>query len=132
DHAYGAPLAGRAGTIASYTREDAMAFHQRFIRPDNAVIFAAGDAELEVLMATLEESFGDWRAPAGPRGEKTIAAVAGQSGPRIVLVDKPGAIQSVIRVGQVAPGGLDPRNFELDVLNGVLGGGFTARLNMNL
>lgn len=132
DHAYGAPLAGRAETIASYTRDDVVAFHQRFIRPDNAVIFAAGDADFDALMATLEESFGDWQAPAQPRGEKAIGPVAGQSGPRIVLVDKPGAIQSVIRVGQVAPNGLDPRNFDLDVLSGVLGGGFTARLNMNL
>src|SRR5690606_20040181 len=67
-----------------------------------------------------------------PRGAKTIAPVADQAAPRIVLVDKPGAIQSVIRVGQVMPNGLDPRNFDFDVLNGVLGGGFTARLNMNL
>ena len=132
DHAYGAPLAGRTDIIGSYSRDDVLAFHRRFIRPDNAVIFAAGDADFDVLMATLEKSFGDWQAPAQPRGQKTIATVASQTGPRIVLVDKPGAIQSVIRVGQVAPGGLDPRNFDLDLLNGVLGGGFTARLNMNL
>ncbi|MDY6924105.1 MAG: pitrilysin family protein [Pseudomonadota bacterium] len=132
DHAYGAPLAGRAQTIASFTRDDVEAFHQSFIRPDNAVIFAAGDASFDELMAVLEKGFGDWRAPSLPRGEKTIAAVAGQTAPRIVLVDKPGAIQSVIRVGQIAPTGLDPRNFDLETMNGVLGGGFTARLNMNL
>ena len=132
EHAYGRPLAGRAETIASYSREDVQAFHQGFIRPDNAVIFAAGDAEFDDLMAVLEKGFGDWRAPGRARGERTIAPVAGQTAPRIVLVDKPGAIQSVIRVGQVAPNGLDPRNFDLEVMNGVLGGGFTARLNMNL
>lgn len=132
DHAYGAPLAGRADVIRSYRREDLTAFHQRFIRPDNAVIFAAGDAEFDVLMATLEASFGDWTAPAAPRGETTIAGVADQTAPRVVLVDRPGSVQSVIRVGHVTPNGLDPRNFDLDVLNGILGGGFTSRLNMNL
>lgn len=132
DHAYGAALEGRADTIASYSRDDLVAFHRRFIRPDNAVIFAAGDADFDTLMATLENSFGDWRAPAVPKGEKTITTVANPAAPRVVLVDKPGAIQSVIRVGQVMPDGLDPRNFDFDVLNGVLGGGFTARLNMNL
>jgi predicted Zn-dependent peptidase len=132
DHAYGAPLAGRADVIGSYSRDDLIAFHQAFIRPDNAVILAAGDADFDALMAALEKNFGDWRAAARPKGGKTIAPVAGQTAPRIVLVDKPGAIQSVIRVGQIAPDGLDPRNFDLDVLNGVLGGGFTARLNMNL
>jgi predicted Zn-dependent peptidase len=132
DHAYGAPLAGRADVIGSYSREDLIAFHQSFIRPDNAVILAAGDADFDTLMAALEKNFGDWRAPARPKGAKTVAPVAGQTAPRIVLVDKPGSIQSVIRVGQIAPDGLDPRNFDLDMLNGVLGGGFTARLNMNL
>jgi zinc protease len=132
DHAYSAPLAGRAETIASYSRDDLVGFHQRFIRPDNAVIFAAGDADFDQLMATLETAFGDWEAPSSAPGAKTIAAVAEQSAPRVVLVDKPGSIQSVIRVGQLAPDGLDPRNFDLGVLNGVLGGGFTARLNMNL
>ena len=132
DHAYGAPLAGRTDIIGSYVRDDLVAFHQAFIRPDNAVIFAAGDADFDTLMAALEKSFGDWRTPSQPKGGKTIASLDDQAAPRVVLVDKPGAIQSVIRVGQVAPTGLDPRNFDLGVLNGVLGGGFTARLNMNL
>jgi predicted Zn-dependent peptidase len=132
DHAYGAPLAGRAEEIASYSRDDLTRFHQRFIRPDNAIILAAGDADFDTLMATLEKNFGDWRAPDAPKGTKTLAPLAEQTTPRVVLVDKPGAIQSVIRVGQAMPDGLDPRNFDFDILNGVLGGGFTARLNMNL
>jgi len=132
DHAYGAPLEGRAEEIASYSRDDLTAFHQRFIRPDNAVILAAGDADFGTLMASLEKSFGDWRAPDQLKGTKTLAPLSEQSTPRVVLVDKPGAIQSVIRVGQAMPDGLDPRNFDFDILNGLLGGGFTARLNMNL
>lgn len=132
DHAYGAPLAGRAETIASYSRDDLQTFHQRYVRPDNAVILAAGDADFDVVMAALEKNFGDWRAPSSSKGVKTVAPVADRTTPRIVLVDKPGAIQSVIRVGQVMPDGLDPRNFDFDLLNSVLGGGFTARLNMNL
>lgn len=132
DHAYGAPLAGRAETIASYSRDDLVAFHEQFIRPDNAVIFAAGDADFNTLMATLEKTFGDWRAPASAVGVKTLAPIAEQATSRVVLVDNPGSIQSVIRVGQIMPDGLDPRNFDFDLLNGVLGGGFTARLNMNL
>jgi zinc protease len=132
DHAYGSSLAGRSDLVASYSQDDVEAFHRRFIRPDNAVIFASGAADFDTLVATLEKGFGDWTAPATPKAEKVLAPVAEQPRPRIVLIDKPGAIQSVIRVGQAAPTGLDPRNFDLDLLNGVLGGGFTARLNMNL
>jgi zinc protease len=83
-------------------------------------------------MAVLEKGFGDWRAPAEPLIAPAIAPVAAPARARVVLIDRPGAIQSVIRVGQVTLDGRDPRNFDLDLLNGVLGGGFTARLNMNL
>jgi len=132
DHAYGVPLAGRADTIRSITREDLVAFHDRWIRPDNAIIYAAGSIDLATLTAALEKGFGDWKAPAMPKGSKTIGAVAEAAAPRIVLIDKPGAIQSVIRVGQILPSGSDPRTFEIGAMNDVLGGSFTARLNMNL
>ncbi len=132
DHAYGTRLAGRADTIASYSRADLTAFHQRWIRPDNGTIYAAGDVDFDALIATLERHIGTWKAPTVAKGSKTLAPLTAQAAPRVVLVDKPGAIQSVIRVGQIMPDGLDPANFDLDALNGVLGGGFTARLNMNL
>jgi len=132
DHAYGTALAGRAATLKSISRDDVVAFHDSWIRPDNAVIYAAGSTDLATLTAALEKAFGDWKAPAHARGVKTLGAVAEARAPRIVLVDKPGAIQSVIRVGEVMPDGSDPRDFEIEAMNDVLGGNFTARLNMNL
>ena len=132
DHAYGTILAGRADTIRSFTREDLNAFHQTWIRPDNATIYVAGDTSLEELTATLEEAFGDWQPPAAPKGTKTLDTISYPAQSRVVLVDKPGAIQSVIRVGELMPSGLAEGAFELNSMNDVLGGGFTARLNMNL
>lgn len=132
DHAYGVPLAGRADTLKSFTREDVIAYRDAWIRPDNAVIYAAGGTDIATLTAALEKGFGSWKAPAAAKGVKTLAPVAAATAPKIVLVDKPGAIQSVIRVGQVMPDGSDPRYFEMGAMNDVLGGNFTARLNMNL
>jgi zinc protease len=132
DHAYGVPLAGRAATLKSYTRDDLLAFHQSWIRPDNAVIYASGDTDLATLVAALEKGFGSWQAPAHAKGVKTLGDVANATAPRIVLVDKPGAIQSVIRVGQIMPAASDPHDFQIGVINDVLGGNFTSRLNMNL
>ncbi|AQR72814.1 pitrilysin family protein [Sphingomonas sp. LM7] len=132
DHAYGVALAGREETIKALSREDLTAFHESWIRPDNAVIYASGNTDMAALTTTLEKAFGDWKAPARAKGVKTLDAVAGQAAPRIVLVDRPGAIQSVIRVGQIMPSGLDSKDFELGAMNDVLGGNFTARLNMNL
>ncbi|MBA3941867.1 MAG: peptidase M16 [Sphingopyxis sp.] len=131
-HPYGAQLAGRAETLQSFTRADVAGWHASWVRPDNAVIYASGDTTLEALTALLEKGFGSWTPPAQAKGSKTVAALPFATASRVVLVDKPGAIQSVIRVGQLLPDGLDPRNFDYDAANGVLGGSFTARLNMNL
>lgn len=132
DHAYGAALAGRADALRAITRDDVTAFYESWLRPDNAVIYAAGGTDLATLKAALERGFGDWKAPARPRGVKHVDPVAPARAPRVVLVDKPGAIQSVIRVGQILPPGTDPRDFDIGAMNDVLGGNFTARLNMNL
>jgi predicted Zn-dependent peptidase len=132
EHAYGVALEGRAETLNSFSRDDVVAFHESWIRPDNAVIYASGDTSLETLVAALNNAFGDWEAPARLRGEKALDALPQPEGNRVILIDRPGAIQSVIRVGHLVPPGLDPRDFEIDAMNDILGGNFTSRLNMNL
>jgi len=132
ESAYGTPLAGRAAMLRSFTQQDVIAFHDRWLRPDNAVIYAAGDTTLSELVAALNKAFGDWRLPEATKGEKTIAPVPPATTTRIVLIDKPGVAQSTIRVGQLMPSTLDPRDFDINALNDLLGGNFTARINMNI
>ncbi|WP_114953779.1 M16 family metallopeptidase [Sphingosinicella terrae] len=132
DHAYGTALAGRAETLRGYSREDAEIFHESWIRPDNAILYASGDVDLDTLVAALDRALGDWTPPARPQPPKNVAPLEPAPGRRVILVDRPGSIQSVIRVGHVMPSGLDPRDFEIGAMNEVLGGNFTSRLNMNL
>ncbi|MBY8829533.1 M16 family metallopeptidase [Hephaestia mangrovi] len=132
DNAYGTPLAGRAATLRSFTRDDVIAFHDSWLRPDNAVIYAAGDTTLPALVAALNKAFGDWTPPARAKGQKSLAPVAPATATRIVLIDKPGVAQSTIRVGQLMPSTLDARDFDINALNDVLGGNFTSRINMNI
>ncbi|WP_084250342.1 M16 family metallopeptidase [Sphingomonas mali] len=132
DHAYAVPLGGRADALKSITRADVLDYYSHWIRPDNATIYASGGTDLATLKAALEKSFGTWTAPAAPKGTKTLGTIAETKAPRIVLIDKPGAIQSVIRVGQIIAQGGDPREFDIEAMNDVIGGNFTARLNMNL
>ena len=132
NNAYGLPLAGRADAIKSITRADIQDYYAHWIRPDNAVIYASGGTDIATLKASLEKAFGGWAPPATPKGVKTLEPVAEARAPRIVLIDKPGAIQSVIRVGQIIADGSGPREFEIEATSDVLGGNFTARLNMNL
>ncbi|MCB2112369.1 MAG: pitrilysin family protein [Parvularculaceae bacterium] len=133
-HAYGVPFTG-SGTIESVkslTREDLTRFHQTWIRPDNATLFVVGDATMAEMKPALERAFGDWRAPATPIPTKNIAIVERPEKGRVIIVDKPGSPQSLILAGHVAPPTGAPNNVALNAMNDILGGQFTARVNMNL
>ena len=133
-HPYAIPFTGSGteASIASLTREDLLAFDQRWLRPDNATVVVVGDTTLGQIVPELEKHFGDWKAPAEPLSTVSVAASALPAKPRVFLVDQPGAVQATILVGQPARSsiGLDIWNFLL--ANDVLGGQFTSRLNMNL
>jgi predicted Zn-dependent peptidase len=90
-----------------------------------------GDVTAATLLPKLEKTFGSWKN--GTMPTKPAVAAATQHGPRqIYLVDKPGAAQSQIRIGWVGVARSTPDYYALDVLNTVLGGSFTSRLNTNL
>ena len=133
-HPYGIPFTGSGteASIGSLTRDDLVAFHRDWIRPDNATLIVTGDVAAAKLLPLLEKHFGDWRAPASARPAKSIPAAARAVTPRVFLIDKPGAIQSNILVGQVMAPGTAPNRLEIGTMNDVLGGTFTSRINMNL
>ncbi|MBX3563311.1 MAG: insulinase family protein [Sphingomonas sp.] len=122
---------GDPAAIKALTRDDIVAFHRAWIRPDKAKIFVVSDRPLAEVQAAIERYFGDWRGQGAP-GTKTFAAAPVQSAPRIVLIDRPDSPQSLILAGQMT--GLDPQTELLTVLtaNEVLGGGFLSRINMDL
>jgi zinc protease len=133
-HAYGVPFTG-SGTeqsINSIARNDLVAFHERWLRPDNATVFVVGDTTLAEITPLLERAFRGWNAPGTPLPTKNIADVSLPSGPRVVLIDRPGSPQSTILAGHTAPGLGSDRDLAIEAMNDVLGGTFTARVNMNL
>ena len=134
DHAYGIPFTG-SGTIESVsgiTRADLEAFQRQWLRPDNATIFVVGDVTMAAIKPLLEKTFGDWKAPDEPLPKKNIATVEGPAGNRIIVIDRPGSPQSLILAGHLAPPTGDPDNIALEAANEILGGAFTARINMDL
>jgi zinc protease len=134
DHPYGKPGTGTGdpAAVQALTRDELIAFHQAWIRPDNATIFAVGDLSLDQLVAQLESRFGDWRPPSAPRGTKTFPAHAPAAAPRIVLIDRPQSPQSVILAGQLLPAEGTQDLLNLTAANEVLAGNFLARINMDL
>ena len=131
-HAYSNPLTG-SGTIASVekmTREDMAKFHQAWFKPNHATLVIAGDITLGELTPKLEKLFAAWKP--GPAPEKSIKNV--QLAPKSVvyLMDKPGAQQSIIIVGNVAPPTANPNEIAIAAMNDGLGGLFLSRINSNL
>lgn len=134
EHAYGMPFTG-SGTeqsITALTRNDLLAFYQRWVRPDNATLIVVGDTTLHELLPKLEKSFSKWQAPESEKPTKNISRVAGKNATTVYLIDKPEAVQSVIIAGQLMPGFEEQDVPVLFAMNEIIGGSFTARLNMNL
>jgi predicted Zn-dependent peptidase len=134
DHPYGIPFTG-SGTEASIEALDAddlRAWMHDFVRPDNLRILVAGDTTLEAIIPELDRVFGDWKAPASAIPRAPIVDVAAPTKPRLYLMDKPGAPQSLILAGVIAPSSKVANHLEIDTMNGAFGGSFTSRLNMSL
>ncbi len=130
-HPYGRPLGGTEASTALLSRDRVADFYRTWYRPQNAKVLVVGDVTLGEALGLVQERFGGWERgtlPAAP----TPPAVPAAPERTIYLVDKPGAAQSVIRIGNVAVSRNSPDYFPLGVLNTILGGSFTSRLNQNL
>jgi len=134
--AYGAhplarPVEGTPESVKAMKLEEVTAFFGAFA-PDQAALVAVGGAPEAEVVKRLTEAFSGWkRAGAAPAPPPAVAPVP-QDRPRLVLVDYPGKTQSVLMVGQPAVPRSSPDFLALTLLNSVLGGSFTSRLNQNL
>jgi predicted Zn-dependent peptidase len=134
NHAYGIPFTG-SGTekaIASLKADDFVAFQRDYLRSDNLRILVAGDTTLAQILPQLDAVFGDWKAPASAVPKKNIGQVAVQPKPRVFLINRTDAPQSLILAGLIAPSTKAKNAIDLGIANGAFGGTFTSRLNMNL
>lgn len=131
-HRYGTPAGGMASDLRQMTVADLRAFHAGYYRPENATLIVVGDVTPAAVLPLLEKTFGTWK-PGGPAAKAPALPAAAQLAARqIYIVDKPGAAQSQIRIGWVGVPRTTPDYPALQVLNTILGGSFTSRLNTNL
>jgi zinc protease len=131
-HPYAIPFTGSgyADTVAKITRADLVKFHQTWFKPGSATLVVVGDTTMAEIKPKLEELFRGWtggRAPA-----KNITTVPLAAKPAVYIMDKPGAVQSMVVCGHPAPSSSDPDNVAIMTMNTILGGDFVSRINMNI
>ena len=129
-HPYGQPARGTRATVSALDRDALIAFHAARYRPAGSYMVGVGDVTAEALEEQAALAFGGWTGEA--RRAEPPAAPSPAPGIRIVLVDRPDAPQSELRIGRAGPPRRSPDHAALLVANTVLGGAFTSRLNLRL
>jgi len=130
-HRYGTAASGTAATIKAVTAEQMREFHAARYKPSNATLIVAGDVTAAAVLPQIEAAFGAW--PMSAPVARTAVPVARQlTAGQVTIVDMPSAAQSQIRIGWVGVPRSSADYFPLLVLNTILGGSFTSRLNQNL
>jgi zinc protease len=132
NHAYGNPLTGSGteDTVAKLTRDDLVKFHETWFKPNNSTLVVVGDTTLAELTPKLERLLDGWKTGAAPK--KNIGVVDYPAKPVVYILDRPGALQSFILAGEIAPPRNNPDEIAIEAMNDILGGSFGARINMNL
>jgi zinc protease len=128
-HPYGLPQSGTPETLGSITRADLVAFHQKYFVPNNAVLAIVGDVTAEDAFASVRRAFGDWE-----RREVPVTSTVEPPTPtrRVVVVDKPDAVQTEVRVGNIGIPRNHPDYMAVNLAIRILGGEGSNRLHQIL
>lgn len=131
-HRYGTPANGLPAAIEALTVADLQAFYRAHYRPDNATLLVVGDVTPAAILPALEKAFGAWTSGGMAPLVAAVPPAPQLEARQVYLVDKPEAAQSQVRIGWVGVPRSTPDYAGLQVLNTILGGSFTSRLNHNL
>ena len=130
-HRYGTSAMGTTATLKAFTTSDLRSFHSSMYQPSATTLVVVGDVSVNSVLPLLEKYFGGWRAVGGAARSPVAQAPQLAQG-QVTIVDMPGAEQSQVRIGWVGVPRSTPDYFTLQVMNTILGGSFTSRLNQNL
>lgn len=130
------PGVGTPETVETLTLSDIRAAHAAIVRPEHATILIAGDITADAARTMLDKALAQWPKPSAQPAKPATSPATLAAKPRasmdLYIVDRPGAVQTVITYAAPAPAAADDRRVPLRLLNTILGGSFTSRLNQNL
>ncbi|QHS11540.1 insulinase family protein [Sinimarinibacterium sp. NLF-5-8] len=134
NHPYANPRSGTGNpdSVKQISGDDIRAFYAQWLRPDNATLLIVGDTTLAQIVPLLEARLKNWHAPQVAAPHKTLPSVELPQRPRVFLVNRSGADQTLILAAHLAPEKSDADDLAMTLANTALGGNFVSRLNMNL
>jgi predicted Zn-dependent peptidase len=128
-HPYGQPVT--ESSIKAITRADVVAFHERLFKPGRALITVVGAVTPAEARAAVDRSLAAW-SRGGEKPAFSYPPLHDRAPTTIYLVDKAGAAQSTMAIGNPGPPRNTPDYYAIEVMNTILGGQFQSRLNANI
>ena len=125
-HPYGFPSSGTPESVSRITRDDLVAFHNTYFAPNNSLLAIVGDVTLEEAFKGAERAFGDWERKEVPPPNTTPPPAPTR---RLIVIDRPGAVQTEMRVGHLAIARKHADYFALNLAIRILGGEGANRLH---
>jgi zinc protease len=130
DHPFGRETAGNELSVRALKRDDLVHFYRAYWMPNHAALAFAGDINLDEAVRLAESTLGDWHAGEVPRSDMPLVDPPQRL--KIYLIDRQDAPQSQVRIGSIGPPRKTADLYAIELLNTVLGGAFSSRLNLNL
>ncbi len=124
------PISGTSESVSSLTRDDVAGFHAARFSPHGASVLVVGEIDIEEAVELAATNLSGWVGGVSPTA--VVRSEPRSDVRRIVIIDRPGSVQSEIRVGHLGVRRATPDFFEIVVMNAILGGAFSSRLNLNL
>lgn len=127
---YSFNIKGNEESVNLITRDDITNFYQKYYTPDNLILAVVGDVTVGEVEELIASRF--VQLPAGEKAGKQTVTLSKEEGINVYLVEKKGAVQSEIQMGHIGVTRDNPDYIKIYVMNMILGGYFTSRINRNL
>lgn len=127
---YAMPAEGFESSIEGITKDDIKSFYEKAFVPENLIAAFVGDITPDEAMIKVNENFASWNKKSANQAESLTPSTAGSS--KVYLIEKKGAVQSSLKVGHIGIRRDNPDFIAISVMNTLLGGYFTSRINKNL